>query len=97
MDISNFTSMDKANMDDANLQEQIENPVWLSVSEAAKLGGVQSKTIRRAIKANNLKFKVVGNRYQIDFESLKDFLHTTKKLLNKFNNQGIGQYVKKWK
>jgi hypothetical protein len=72
------------------------NPVWLSISEASKLGGVMTKTIRRAIK-KNLKFKVVGNRYYIDLSSLLNYLHQTTKLKNKLHEHGLGQYVKEWK
>ncbi len=75
----------------------INTPIWLSVSEAAKLGGVQTKTIRRAIQFNNVKYKIIGNRYAIDFPSLITFLHTKTKLKNKFNQFGLGQYVDKWK
>lgn len=32
--------------------------LWLSVSESAKFGGVDSKTIRRAIKSKKIKYKV---------------------------------------
>ncbi|MFA4942832.1 MAG: helix-turn-helix domain-containing protein [Patescibacteria group bacterium] len=73
-----------------------ENPLWLSVSEAAKVGGVQTKTIRRAIK-KDLKFKVKGNRYFITLSSLIIYLHQNTKLKNKLNEHGIGQYIKEWK
>ena len=78
------------------LEKSIKNPLWLSVSEAAKLGGVQTKTIRRAIKSNNLRYKVVGNRYSINLESLIAFSYTKKKLKNKLNEYGLGQYIEKW-
>ena len=76
---------------------EIMYPVWLSVSEAAKLGGVQNKTIRRAIQFNNVKYKIISNRYLIDLLSLIAFLHTKTKLKNKLNQFGLGQYVDKWK
>lgn len=81
----------------------INNPLWLSVSEAAKFGGVQTKTIRRALKlektnddqgVSDLKFRIIKNRYQIELSSLLIYLHSTKKLLNKYINYGIGQYLK---
>lgn len=71
------------------------NPIWLSVSEAAKVGGVQTKTIRRAIK-KELKFKVKGNRYLINLTSLIIYLHKNTKLENKLKEHGLGQYVKEW-
>ncbi|MDD5031780.1 MAG: excisionase family DNA-binding protein [Patescibacteria group bacterium] len=78
------------------LEKNIKNPLWLSVSEAAKLGGVQTKTIRRAIKSNNTRYKIIGNRYLINLESLIAFLYTKRKLKNKLNEYGLGQYIKEW-
>ena len=79
-----------------NEKSTADNQIWLSVSEAAKVGGVQGKTIRRAIK-KDLKYKVIGNRYAIDFKSLIDYLHQNTKLKNKLNEHGIGQFIKEWK
>ncbi len=73
------------------------NPIWLSVSEAAKVGGVQTKTIRRALDAGALKFKVIGNRYLINTTTLIAWSLSTTKLRNKFLNHGLGQYVSNWK
>lgn len=75
----------------------IKTPIWLSVSEAANIGGVQTKTIRRAIQYNNIKYKIISNRYLIDLSSLITFLHSKTKLKNKLNQSGLGQYVDKWK
>lgn len=71
--------------------------IWLSVSETAKFAGVESKTIRRAIKDKRLKYKVQGNRYAIKLSSLIEFSHDNAKLRNKFYSQGLGQYVDKFK
>jgi excisionase family DNA binding protein len=85
-------------MENVNQQNKApKNPLWLSVSEAAKIGGVQTKTIRRAIQAKTVKFKIVKNRYLVDLTSLMAYLNSKKKLQNKFNGYGIGQYVEKWK
>ena len=81
----------------AGLNNEIKTPIWLSVSEAANIGGVQTKTIRRAIQYNNVKYKIIGNRYSIDLSSLINFLQTKTKLKNKLNQFGLGQYVDKWK
>ena len=80
------------------LKIPVKNTIWLSVSEAAKLGGVQTKTIRRALKIEKteLKFKIVKNRYQIEFGSLLTFVYSNKKLQNKFLDNGLGQYVGVW-
>lgn len=85
------------NNTDHGLNNEIIKPIWLSVSEAAKLGGVQDKTIRRAIQYNYVKYKIVSNRYLIDFPTLITYLHTKTKLKNKFNQFGLGQYVDKWR
>lgn len=75
------------------------SPIWLSISEASNLSGVQDKTIRRAIKNPNseLVFKIVKNRYQVNFASLIIYMHSNLKLKNKLDNFGIGQYVENWK
>ncbi len=76
---------------------EVEQPLWISVSEAAKFGGVQTKTIRRAIEAETVKFIVSKNRYHINLSSLISYLLKTTKLKNKFIKKGLGQYVDSWK
>lgn len=71
---------------------EVANPIWVSVSEAAKLGGVQSKTIRRAIEANQIIFKTKNNRYLIDLGSVFVFLNSSQRLEKKFKEDGLGQY-----
>ena len=83
-------------MEELSTNNEVKSPVWLSVSEAAKIGGVQSKTIRRAIQDNQVKYKIVGNRYLIDFSTLLNYLRAKTKLKNKLNQFGLGQYVEKW-
>lgn len=78
--------------------QEVNYPIWVSVSEAADLGGVQGKTIRRAIKSDEkLKYKIIKNRYQIELGSLLMFLNKNTKLKNKFTEFGLGQYVSEWK
>jgi hypothetical protein len=72
------------------------NPLWISVSEAAKLGGISARTVRRSLEAKQVRYKIVKNRYLIDFTSLIIFLHSKKKLFNKLSRLGLGQYIKKW-
>lgn len=84
-------------MENTKLDFSINNPIYLTVTEAAKFAGVQDKTIRRALKqAGELKFRIVKDRYQIDLASLILFLHKKTKLRNKLYNSGIGQYIKSW-
>jgi len=73
---------------------EIISPLWFSVSSSAKIGGVDPKTIRRAIKNNpDLKYKIVKDRYKIELGSLLSFLNKNTKLKNKLNKNGLGQYL----
>ncbi len=76
---------------------QIYNHLWLTMSESAKVGGINNKTVRRAVQAQSVRYKVVGNRYFIELTSLIKYLFSKKKLINKFSQYGLGQYVDKWK
>ncbi|MAF14234.1 MAG: hypothetical protein CMI53_05105 [Parcubacteria group bacterium] len=73
------------------------NVIRVSVSEAARLFGVEPKTIRRAIKAETLKYIIVQGRYKINFNSLLDWSQGKTATKNKLADKGIGQYVDKWK
>lgn len=84
-------------IDSSVLTKPIKYPLWLSVSEAAKLGGVNTKTIRRAIQDRKIAYKVINNRYLLDFSSTVTFLYSKTKLKNKINFHGIGQYIDKWR
>jgi hypothetical protein len=79
------------------LDRNFLNPIWLSISEGAKLGGIKTKTIRRAIQSKTLKYKINGTKYFVELSSLIIYLHAKTKLLNKLNQHGIGQYIEKWK
>ena len=85
------------NHDEIKKLIEVDNPLWLSVTEAAKIGGIQNKTIRRAIQSKTIKYKIISNRYLIEVSSLVTFLHTRTKLKNKLNQLGIGQYIENWK
>ena len=73
------------------------NVIRVSVSEAARLFGVEPKTIRRAIKDQGLKYIVVQGRYKINFSSLLEWSQNRTTTKNKLADKGIGQYVDKWK
>lgn len=75
----------------------MENIIRLSVSEAAKLFGVSTKTIRQALAKQELKYIVVKGRYKINFSSLVDWSQQSTRRHNLLNGQGLGQYVDKWK
>ena len=65
--------------------------IRVTVSEASRLFGVDSKTIRRAIKAGALKYIVVQGRYKINFQSLLGWSQRQTSTRNKLTNAGIGQ------
>ena len=101
---SSSSKMEKGDSDASSTQIEfndikkkvIPNPLWLSISESAKIGGVQNKTIRRAIQSKAIKYVIKGNRYSVDLASLIAYLHSKKKLMNKLKQFGIGQYIKEW-
>jgi excisionase family DNA binding protein len=81
-----------------------ENPILIpkeiirvSISEAARLFGVNPQTIRRAIKSQEITYVVVAGRYKINFESLVKWSQEKTTVKNKSDQKGIGQYVDKWK
>ncbi len=71
--------------------------IRVSISEAARLFGVNGQTIRRAIKNQEITYVVVGGRYKINFESLIKWSQRKTTVRNKSNEHGIGQYIEKWK
>lgn len=77
--------------------EKTNTPVRVSVSEAARLFGVDAHTIRRALKSEELRYIVVQSRYKINFESLVIWSQNRNTVKNKLNEKGIGQFVEKWK
>jgi transaldolase len=82
----------------ADEKDNINSPkLWLSVSQSAKLCGVEQKTIRRAIKAKVIIYAVQGDRYTIEVGSLIAWAHQSAKIKNKLNKDGIGKFVKSWK
>ena len=74
-----------------------DNIIRLSVSEAAKLFGISTQTIRRALAIQQLNYVVVRNRYKIAFESLVKWSQSSAHVRNKSNSRGIGQFVGQWK
>ncbi|MCB9802523.1 helix-turn-helix domain-containing protein [Candidatus Nomurabacteria bacterium] len=75
----------------------MENIIRVSVSQAGQLFGVSSKTIRQAIKNEELKYIVVKGRYKINFSSLVEWSQQSTRRSNQLKAQGLGQYVDQWK
>lgn len=73
------------------------NVIRVSVSEAARLFGVSTRTIRRALTDNEITYVVVRGRYKINFESLVKWSQRRPHVKNKLEDKGIGQFVEQWK
>ncbi len=71
--------------------------IRLSISEAARLFGVNAQTIRRAIGKQEISYVVVAGRYRVNFESVLRWSQKKTTVRNKTNQFGIGQYVDKWR
>ena len=84
-------------MDDKNSTSDQKEIIRVSISEAARLFGVNAQTIRRAIRNAEMTYVVVAGRYKINFESLVKWSQQKTTVRNKANRHGIGQYVDKWK
>jgi excisionase family DNA binding protein len=92
-----YTTLDKFMPFSAHSQENKQEMIRLSISEAAKLFGVSTQTIRRALKNNQITYAVVGDRYKLNFESLIKWSQETTTVRNKLAKYGIGQYVSQWR
>ncbi|HSR88843.1 MAG TPA: helix-turn-helix domain-containing protein [Candidatus Udaeobacter sp.] len=77
--------------------EKPKEMIRVSISEAAKLFGVNAQTIRRAIAAQEVTYIIVAGRYKINFESLVKWSQRHTTLKNKLEKKGIGQFVGNWK
>ena len=87
------------NKEKAQTEIKKEKPIktiWVSVSTASQIGGVEQKTIRRAIQSHKIIYKVIKDRYTIDLFSVIKFLHSSTKLKNKLKQNGIGQIISEW-
>ena len=73
-----------------------EQALRVSVSEAARLFGVDAKTIRRAIKQQQIRYIVVRNRYKILFSSLVSWSQLSSVVQKRRDERGIGQWVAQW-
>lgn len=71
--------------------------IRVSVSEAAKLFGISTRTIRRAVADGEVAYVVVRGRYKLNFESLVKWSQVRPTVRNKLATAGIGQFVEQWK
>ena len=71
-------------------------PIRLSVSEAGRLFGISTKTVRDALKNNEILYIISRGRYKINFESLLKWSQESTRRRNQLAASGIGQFVEKW-
>ena len=81
----------------ANTGDNQKEVIRVSISEAARLFGVNAQTIRRAITAQEVTYIIVAGRYKLNFESLVKWSQKHTTLKNKLEKKGIGQFVGNWK
>jgi excisionase family DNA binding protein len=80
------------------LNEQMEpEAVRVSVSEAARLFGINARTVRRAIASGDIRYIVVRGRYKLHFGSLVTWSQRATAVRNKRDQRGIGQWIEQWK
>ena len=73
------------------------NIIRVSISEASRLFGVSTRTVRRAISAGEITYVVVRGRYKVNFESLVRWSQARPTVRHKLSREGIGQFVDRWK
>ncbi|MFH0874155.1 MAG: helix-turn-helix domain-containing protein [Candidatus Komeilibacteria bacterium] len=71
--------------------------IRVSISEAARLFGVSTKTIRQAIYNGEIRYIIVNGRYKLNFDSLVHWSQLSTRRKNLLSRAGLGQYVDKWK
>ena len=71
--------------------------VRVSIGEAARLFGVNARTIRRAIAKGEIRYIIVRGRYKLHFGSLVGWSQRAVTVKNKRDVRGIGQWVEQWK
>lgn len=72
-------------------------PVRISISETSRLFAVSTKTIRQALKNDEIRYIVSRGRYQLNFESVLKWSQDSTRRRNLLALTGLGQYVEKWK
>ena len=71
--------------------------IRISISEAARLFGVSTKTIRQAIYNDEIRYITVRGRYKLNFKSVLAWSQRSTRRRNQMTQKGIGQFVDSWK
>ncbi|MDD4606713.1 MAG: excisionase family DNA-binding protein [Patescibacteria group bacterium] len=69
----------------------------ISISEASRLFGVSTTTIRQAIKNQEIRYVVVRGRYKLNFQSVLEWSQNSTRRRNQRDQQGLGAFVDQWK
>ncbi len=72
------------------------NDIRVSISEASRLFGVSTKTVRQAIKNEEITYIIVSGRYKLNFKSLVLWSQLSTRRRNLLKNAGIGQFIDGW-
>ena len=70
--------------------------IRISISEAARLFGVSTKTIRQAIYNDEIRYITVRGRYKLNFKSVLAWSQHSTRRRNQLTKDGIGQFVTSW-
>ena len=73
------------------------SPIRISISEAARLFGLSTKTLRQAIHNGGVSYVVVRGRYKLNFESVLAWSQASTRRRHNLERAGMGQYVEQWK
>lgn len=65
----------------------------LSISETARLFGLSEKTIRRAIKNNEILAITIKDRYKLQFNDVLNWSQKRPRLQTMRDSKGIGQFM----
>lgn len=95
--ITHFYGEPSKNMLNTPKTPEPKEMIRVSVSEAARLFGVNTQTIRRAIQSQEITYVVVAGRYKLNFESLVKWSQRHTTVRNKLAKKGIGQFIDRWK
>jgi len=72
-------------------------PIRITISEASRLFGISTKTVREAIRKGEVGYIVSRGRYRLNFDSILRWSQLSTRRRNLLGINGIGRYVDKWK
>jgi len=73
------------------------SPIRISITEASRLFGLSTKTIRQAIHRGEINYVVVRGRYKLSFESVLAWSQSSTRRRHSLERDGVGKFVEQWK